>query len=168
MEFKGREIKVNGEVLATRKAVDHLAVYDQRSSEGVPFIEQVPNWFKPGDWAKHEPALMFEKLDGKEHYVLYESYASESDGTLRVPAGNVFVMGDNRDHSADGRYGFGRSRDTDFVYVPLGNIKGKAMVIWLPLGHGGWGQNIFGDTGFRFERLFLPLTLCGDELPRVK
>jgi len=42
-------------------------------------------------------------------------------GPLRVPPGHVFVMGDNRDQSEDGRY---------WGLVPFDRIKGTAFIIW--------------------------------------
>jgi len=40
------------------------------------------------------------------------------------------------------------------VFVPYGNIKGKAMIIWLSLSHGGLLSDLFGGTGLRTERFF--------------
>jgi signal peptidase I len=41
-----------------------------------------------------------------------------------VPAEHYFVMGDNRDFSADSRY---------WGFVPFGHIKGKAVLVWFSI-----------------------------------
>jgi signal peptidase I len=61
-----------------------------------------------------------------EDHVLKSSY--ENFGPLRAPEGHYFMMGDNRDNSADSRsYGF----------IPQENIVGKAGIIYW-----SWDRNV--------------------------
>ncbi|WP_222615332.1 signal peptidase I [Persicimonas caeni] len=65
-----------------------------------------------------------EELNGHEYTIQY-SGKHENFGPIKVKKDHVFVMGDNRDNSSDGRC---------WGQVPVENIKGRAMIIWLSLG----------------------------------
>ena len=60
-----------------------------------------------------------------------ESYIREPFHTnlpkMTVPQGHIFVMGDNRNNSEDSRF-------QDVGFVDLSLVKGKASVIFWPLG----------------------------------
>nr|WP_241979303.1 MULTISPECIES: signal peptidase I [Cryobacterium] len=60
---------------------------------------------------------------------------SESDFSVTVPAGSLWVEGDNRYNSADSRL---HSDTPGHGFVPVDNVVGRAFVINWPLSHWSW------------------------------
>lgn len=65
-----------------------------------------------------------ENIDGKDHVMMEFSRIAENFGPVYVPPGHLFMMGDNRDNSGDSRV---------WGYLPIRNVRGRALFIWLSL-----------------------------------
>lgn len=82
-----------------------------------------------------------ENLLGIKHHIYQDPSKNSYDyQDIAVPTGMYFVMGDNRDDSADSRY---------WGFVPETNIIGKAVMVWMSWDNTHWKV--------RWQRLGMPI-----------
>ena len=84
---------------------------------GVGVTENHPDWPEPVMFptSRYLPQYPAPATD-------WVRFDDDGNQEMEVPKGYVLVLGDNRDNSDDGR---------SWGLVPLENIKGKALIIWL-------------------------------------
>lgn len=125
----GGVLYINGEAVKRERATENYI--DDEGSEGpVPvFIETLPN------------GVSYETLD------IDPQSLGDDTQVFEVPEGHYFMMGDNRDNSADSRFEVG--------FVPFENFVGRASVIFFsmqdrthPLAVWKWPSKLRADRIF--------------------
>ncbi len=82
------------------------------------------------DWSdqRGEPVILNEKIGNRLHEVAI-ARTDSFFGPVQVPEGHLFVMGDNRDFSADSRY---------YGFVPRDEVLGRARAVIVSLDPGNY------------------------------
>lgn len=126
--YQNKRLTVNGQVVGYTPMEDYLE--EGTLTYQKQFTEQLGNvQHRILNNEKAPPVILgqVEEFPGREACSYnYEGFACV------VPEGNYFMMGDNRDNSADSRI---------WGFVPDKNIVGKAFFVWMNLGN------------FNFDRL---------------
>jgi signal peptidase I len=115
--YQDKKLTVNG------KLVSETALPDFFDEDSGHYAKQFEETFdgKPHRILNYSQVPPF--IVGAEDYPYRDNCTYNSQGEIcKVPPGNYFAMGDNRDNSADSRY---------WGFVPDQNIIGRAFFIWM-------------------------------------
>ena len=124
--YRNKRLTINGQEVPANAAPDYF------DSDRVTYTRQYTEKLPSATAAVDHMILVDSERSGviTPGSFAFRDNCTYSDGntavTCKVPDGQYFMMGDNRDNSADSRY---------WGFVPAQNIVGKAFFIWMNFGN---------------------------------
>lgn len=148
---------VNGQVILNGKSIPKQKIADLELPI-TPNFTNCPPLFQAvsikGDPVCKLPRFR-ETLPGGKTYEVLDQGLTPQDNTdvYHVPAGHVFLMGDNRDNSTDSRFPQ-PPEGQGIAYVPMENLEGKAVLgFWSTDGSANWFLPWTWFTAARWSRI---------------
>lgn len=135
VQMRAGQLFLNGRAVPKERVADFIVPITPNFPE-----EKCGSQFQ--DVADGKPICRYPRFretlpNGRSYDVLDQEQIPIADDTdvYQVPAGSVFLMGDNRDDSADSRF----APPEGMGYIPMERIEGKAIVtFWSTDGSAQW------------------------------
>jgi len=122
--FRDQHLFLNGQPVPT-EALPPPGFYDEESRRYAPEFKEKLGNVEHGILINTQSS-QFWKSQEDNQFPFRENCRYSAEGVAcKVPPGNYFMMGDNRDNSLDSRY---------WGFVPDENIVGRAFFIWMNFG----------------------------------
>ena len=114
MDFIKRVIGLPGDVIDYKNNELYI------NGKKMPLTQHGTRSYFMGDGSVDVSGLFRENLMGVKHDVLRKDF-SIKDGEWKVPPGEYFMLGDNRNNSRDSRF---------WGFVPQSYLVGRAAIVW--------------------------------------
>jgi signal peptidase I len=132
VQVKDGILNINGQPIKRERLGPFFYEENSRAGAYIQYVETLPN--------------------GRRHDIIEigDDQPLDNTGVFTVPPGTYFMMGDNRDNSADSR-----DPDSGVGYVPAENIVGRAEFIFFSTnGYAHWWEVWKWPFTIRYSRLF--------------
>ena len=153
VQVRGGQLFLNGKPVPKVRIADYLMPHTPNSPCRYVAPEAAQPPVKEGDRTYCRYARYRETLPGGRSYEVLDQWQGEGDDTpvYTVPKGHYFMMGDNRDDSADSRF----SRERDGVgLLPRDYLVGRALIVFFSVdGTGEWLKPWTWVTAARWQRV---------------
>ncbi|MDI7774375.1 signal peptidase I [Asticcacaulis sp. EMRT-3] len=138
VQMKHDRLYINGQLVPSVK-VGEVAAKDDPAGSAMEYRESLP--------------------DGRVHTIQDMMTDGQADDTqlFTVPAGNYFVMGDNRDNSLDSRFSPDNPYEPGVGFVPEANLEGRAFLILMSWKDGSSLWKPWTWLNFHWDRFFKPI-----------